>query len=68
MVLSIDDNDLINIIYDSSLLNPRLFQAMKEKKVTELCLIGHTFDMLESSMALKGFTHGQQLALNDMRI
>ena len=60
-----DDNDLINIIYDSSLIKSSIVSSdEREKGDRALLNFGHTFGhAFESSMALKGFTHGQAVGL-----
>ena len=56
---------LINIIYDSSLIKSSIVSSdEREKGDRALLNFGHTFGhAFESSMALKGFTHGQAVGL-----
>ena len=60
-----NDEDLIKIIYDSSLIKSSIVSNdEREEGDRALLNFGHTFGhAFESSMSLKGFTHGQAVGL-----
>ena len=60
-----DDSDLIKIIYDSSLIKTSIVSNdEKEQGDRALLNFGHTYGhAFESSMSLRGFSHGQAVGL-----